>query len=166
MKEHIVVPVNEITFAMIKPDAVKAGHAGEIISIMERHFEIGDVQYVTFEKGAFARFYEEHEKKPFFLDLCSFMSSGPVFAITLIGEKAVARWRNLMGPTDPKVAGSAHIRGMFGSKDGPMMHNAVHGSDSMESALREIDWAKKYGEQSFGYGAEQLVAGPVIRVAE
>lgn len=150
MKEHVVVPKNEITFAMIKPDAVRAGCVGEIITIMERNFAIADLARVMLHDGAFAALYSQHAGKSFFPSLCLFMASGPLYLVTLEGENAVEKWRQLIGATDPKKAAPETIRGRFGSKDGPMMHNAVHGSDSQASANSEFQWAHGHVPGGFG----------------
>jgi len=131
--------MKQITLALIKPDAVLSGCAGQLITEMEQNFTIGEMHGCKWPADLVREFYSEHKDRPFFLDLIAFMVSGPIIAVSLVGDDAVARWRTLMGATDPKAADPGTIRQRFGSKDKPIMYNAVHGSDSEKSALREID---------------------------
>lgn len=134
---------SEITFALIKPDAVEAGVAGEILSMMERDFYVADVVCSRWNRKQVAEFYAEHNGKPFFDSLCDFMSSGRMYAVLLVGDDAIARWRRLMGPTDPRDSVTT-VRGKYGNKDGIIMRNAVHGSASRRDFVREselVRWA-------------------------
>ena len=126
----------EKTYAMLKPDAVAAGHIGEIISRFERAglvIERMELARVTLEQAAAN--YAEHEGKPFYDGLIRYVTSGPVVKLVLAGEGAVAIARKLMGATNPAEAIPGTIRGDFGLV---MDANVVHGSDSLESAEREI----------------------------
>ena len=126
----------EKTYAMLKPDAVAAGHIGEIISRFERAglvIERMELARVTLEQAAAN--YAEHEGKPFYDGLIRYITSGPVVKLVLAGEGAVAITRKLMGATDPAQALPGTIRGDFGLV---MDANVIHGSDSLESAEREI----------------------------
>ena len=130
--------MRETTLGIIKPDAVRNGHIGDIISIIER----SGLRIVAIQSGQMSEFgardfYSEHEGKPFFEDLVKFMSSGQSIALAIEGENAVNRWRALMGATDPSKADSMTIRGLYGNKS-VLRENAVHGSDSAESAEREL----------------------------
>ena len=126
----------ERTLAIIKPDAVFYGYAGRIVSLLAREgFRIVACKEVTLTEVQARTFYDEHSEKSFFIDLALFMTTAPVIALALRREGAVARLRRVMGETDPASATPDSIRGMFGT--GPMS-NAIHGSDSVESARREI----------------------------
>ena len=128
--------MTEKTYAMLKPDAVTAGHVGEIISRFERvglEIERMELAQVTLEQAAAN--YAEHEGKPFYEGLIRYITSGPVVKLVLVGEGAVAITRKLMGATDPAEAQPGTIRGDFGLV---MDANVIHGSDSLESAEREI----------------------------
>lgn len=124
------------TFAMIKPDAVANKSAGDIISIIEKNgFIIKNMQMRTLTSKEAEIFYAEHKGKPFFTDLVSYITSGPVIAFNLEKENAIADWRELIGTTDPAQARPGTIRKMFAESKSK---NAVHGSDSVEAASREI----------------------------
>jgi len=128
--------MSEKTYAMLKPDAVAAGRIGEIISRFEKVglvVEKMELAWVTPEQAAAN--YAEHEGKPFYEGLISYITSGPVVKMVLSGEGAVAITRKLMGATDPAQAAPGTIRGDFGLV---MDANVIHGSDSLESAEREI----------------------------
>lgn len=127
----------QYTFAIIKPDAVANGDAGRILSVMEKDFKVTDLILTTWSMEVAELFYADLAEKPFFRDLVAFMTSGPLICVNLSGEDAVARWRSVIGATDPTKAHPLSIRGLFGSKTGPMMNNAVHGSDSVLSAEYE-----------------------------
>lgn len=133
----------ETTLALIKPDAVQNRHAGMILHQMENHFAVCDVNCAIWSRSLVAQFYLEHKDRPFFGDLIEFMTMDRIYAVTLVGPNAVGRWRALMGATDPKKADADTIRGIYGSKIGPIMHNAVHGSDSQKRAFEEIDIVRK-----------------------
>lgn len=131
----------EITLALIKPDAVEDCRTGMIIHDIENFgdYMIGDVLATTWSPEFAAEFYREHKDRSFFTDLITFMSSGRLYMLTLVGPNAVRNWRNQMGATDPMKAAANSIREMYSRKDGIIMHNAVHGSDSIESAARECN---------------------------
>ena len=128
----------ERTLSIIKPDAVGKNVIGKIISRFEDnnlYLVAGKLIHLSDEMAS--SFYAEHEGKPFFNDLKKFMTSGPVFVQVLEGENAVQKNRNLMGSTNPKEAASGTIRADFANS---IDANAVHGSDSIESAKREIEY--------------------------
>ncbi len=128
----------ERTLSIIKPDAVGKNVIGKIISRFEDnnlYLVAGKLIHLSDELAS--GFYAEHEGKPFFNDLKKFMTSGPVFVQVLEGENAVQKNRDLMGSTDPKEAASGTIRADFANS---IDANAVHGSDSIESAKREIEY--------------------------
>ena len=128
----------EQTLSIIKPDAVGKNVIGKIISRFEDndlYLVAGKLIHLSDEMAS--GFYAEHEGKPFFNDLKKFMTSGPVFVQVLEGENAVQKNRDLMGSTDPKEAASGTIRADFANS---IDANAVHGSDSIESAKREIEY--------------------------
>lgn len=127
----------EMTFSIIKPNAVKKNVMGDIISHFEQNdLKIAACKLVTLSKEKCEQFYAEHKERPFFGELVSFMTSGPVMLMVLSGENAVTKNRELMGATDPAKAAPGTIRKKHGDNMG---ENAVHGSDSPESARREID---------------------------
>jgi nucleoside-diphosphate kinase len=129
-------PVPEKTYCMLKPDAVAAGRIGEIISRFERvglAIERLELASVTAEQAA--QNYAEHEGKPFYEGLIAYITSGPVVKMIISGEGAVSVCRKLMGATDPAQAAPGTIRGDFGLT---MDANVIHGSDSPQSAAREI----------------------------
>ena len=128
----------ERTLSIIKPDAVGKNVIGKIISRFEDnnlYLVAGKLIHLSDEMAS--GFYAEHEGKPFFNDLKKFMTSGPVFVQVLEGENAVQKNRDLMGSTDPKEAALGTIRADFAKS---IDANAVHGSDSIESAKREIEY--------------------------
>ncbi len=123
------------TFSMIKPDAVKDGHAGEILSIIEKAgFRIVAIKKTFLSAALAGKFYEVHTGKPFYETLCAIMSEGPIYAFILEKENAIADFRKLIGATDPEKAEEGTIRKKFAIN---MQRNAVHGSDSDENALLE-----------------------------
>jgi nucleoside-diphosphate kinase len=127
----------ERTLSIIKPDAVGKNVIGKIISRFEEnnlYLVAGKLVHLSDEMAS--GFYAEHEGKPFFNDLKKFMTSGPVFVQVLEGENAVQKNRDLMGSTNPKEAAPGTIRADFANS---IDANAVHGSDSAESAKREIE---------------------------
>jgi nucleoside-diphosphate kinase len=129
--------LNKLTFAMIKPDAVAAKHCGKIIDIIEhKGFEIMRLQKVVISTELAQVFYDVHKERPFFAELVTFVTSAPVIIMALYKENAVAEWRELIGATDPAKAADGTIRQLFGTNVG---NNAVHGSDSAETALEELD---------------------------
>lgn len=122
---------------MVKPDGVRRGLVGEVISRIERKtLHIVDLRMLVIDKELASRHYEEHREKPFFDELVSFITSGPVVAMVVEGEDSVTVLRTLMGATDPKKAAPGTIRGDFGLA---ITENIVHGSDSPESAKRELE---------------------------
>ncbi|MEZ0323609.1 MAG: nucleoside-diphosphate kinase [Hydrogenothermaceae bacterium] len=126
----------ERTLVLIKPDAVKKNVAGKIISRFEDEgFKIVALKKVKLSKEEAGRFYIVHKDRPFYNELCEFMSSGPIVAMVLEGENAISRVRQIMGATDPSKAEEGTLRKLYGSNIG---ENAVHGSDSTESAAYEI----------------------------
>lgn len=127
-----------ITFTMIKPGAVKNEHIGEILAIINKAgFHIVSLKMLRLSKESAARFYKIHEGKPFYESLVEFMSSGPIVAAILQKENAVEDYRKLIGATDPAKAEPGTIRKMFAES---IQKNAVHGSDSDESAEWEANF--------------------------
>ena len=125
------------TFFMIKPDGVKRNLIGEIISRVEKKgFQITKIKMMTITKDLAEEHYSEHKDKPFFSDLVSFITSGPVVAMQVEGENVVSQIRNLMGTTNPSDATPGSIRGDLATE---LDKNVVHGSDSDESAARELN---------------------------
>lgn len=128
----------ERTLSIIKPDAVSKNHIGDIYN----RFEAAGLKIVAarmkhLSPGEAEGFYAVHKERPFFKDLCRFMTSGPVMVSALEGENAVAKHRDIMGATDPKKAAKGTIRADFASS---IDENAVHGSDSLENAKVEISY--------------------------
>ena len=124
------------TFFMIKPDGVQRNLVGEIISRVEaKGFSITKIKMMTISKELAEQHYGEHKDKPFFNDLVSFISSGPVVAMQVEGEDVVLQIRNLMGATNPSESTPGSIRGDLATE---LDKNVVHGSDSDESAEREL----------------------------
>jgi nucleoside-diphosphate kinase len=127
----------EETLVIVKPDAVRRRLTGEIIARMERKgLRIVEMRSLRIERDLAERHYEEHRDKPFFGELVEFITSGDVVVARVVGEQAVPVVRTLMGPTDPASAPPGTIRGDFGVL---ITENLVHGSDSPESAKRELD---------------------------
>lgn len=126
------------TLSIIKPDAVKKNVIGEIISRFESNgLKLVAAKLIHLNDELASGFYAEHEGRPFFEDLKKFMTSGPVFVQVLEGENAISLNRELMGNTDPKQAAPGTIRADYANS---IDANAVHGSDSPESAVREINY--------------------------
>ena len=124
------------TVFMIKPDGVQRNLVGEIISRVEaKGFSITKIKMMTISKDLAEKHYEEHKDKPFFSDLVSFIISGPVVAMQVEGENVVVQIRNLMGATNPSESTPGSIRGDLATE---LDKNVVHGSDSDESAEREL----------------------------
>lgn len=127
----------ETTFSIIKPNAVKKNAIGAIIAKFEENgLKIAAAKLVRLTKAQCEEFYAEHKERPFFGELVSFMTSGPVMLMALTGENAITRNREIMGATDPKKAAPGTIRALYGDSVG---ENAVHGSDSAASAERELN---------------------------
>jgi nucleoside-diphosphate kinase len=121
---------------IIKPDAVAAGHVGEIISRLEREgFRILGVKRLHLSQAQAQKFYEVHAQRPFYASLVAFMTSGPVWVLALERDNAVAHLRQVMGATDPAQAAPGTLRALFGSS---IERNAIHGSDSRENAAIEL----------------------------
>jgi nucleoside-diphosphate kinase len=128
------------TLVLLKPDAVKRGQVGEIVRRIEaKGYGLVALELRTATPEVLAEHYAEHEGKPFYQPLVDFMLSGPVVAIVLEGERCIEGFRSLAGATDPTAAAPGTIRGDLGRDWGlKVQQNLVHGSDSPESAEREI----------------------------
>jgi nucleoside-diphosphate kinase len=126
----------ERTLVLIKPDAVRRGLAGDILGRFEqRGLELREARLLTVDRALAEEHYAEHAEKPFYGELVDFITSGPTLALVLEGEGAIATVRTTMGATNPADAGPGTIRGDLALS---MPDNLVHGSDSPESAAREI----------------------------
>jgi nucleoside-diphosphate kinase len=124
------------TLSIVKPNAVNNHHIGEIITMFEEeNLRIAGMKLVKINPEKAKVFYEEHEQKPFFNELITFITSGPVVLIVLEGKNAIEHNRTIMGATDPAKAAEGTIRNLYAES---MQANAVHGSDSETSARREI----------------------------
>ena len=124
------------TLLIIKPDAMRRGLAGEIISRLEgKGLRIEAMRVVQIDRELAQRHYAEHSEKPFFVELVEFITSGDVIVAKVTGPEAISVLRALMGATDPAKADPGTIRGDFGKE---ITQNLVHGSDSPESAQREL----------------------------
>lgn len=127
---------HEKTLAIIKPDALEQKNTGNIISLIEKNgLSITAMKLHHLSEEEARSFYSVHTGKPFFEPLITFMTSGPCIPMVLEGENALEGWRCLMGSTDPAEAPEGTLRKLYGST---VRHNAVHGSDSPETALNEI----------------------------
>ena len=130
--------MSDLTFGIIKPDAVRGGKAGHIIQrIIDDGFKIRALKMLQMTLREAEGFYAVHRERPFFAGLTEFMSSAPCVVIVLEKEGAVKAWRDLMGATDPAKADDRTLRKEFGASVG---ENAVHGSDSEENAATEISY--------------------------
>ena len=128
----------ERTFSMIKPDAVAAGQAGEIIAMIQKAgFKIRGLRMTRLTEPQASAFYAVHRERPFYRDLVKYMISGPVYVAALERSNAVAHLRKVMGATDPKKADRGTIRAEYGES---IEQNAIHGSDSDENARVEINF--------------------------
>jgi len=128
----------EHTLSIIKPDAVERNLTEEIKSIFTKNgLKIINSKKIHISKEEAAEFYKVHQSKPFYNDLCAYLSSGPIFVMVLEGEEAVAKNRKLMGATNPKDAEPNTIRKLYGIS---IDKNSVHGSDSVENAKIEINF--------------------------
>ena len=124
------------TFFMVKPDGVKKNIVGKVIDRVEQEgFKITKMKMMIISTALAEQHYGEHKDKPFFQDLVSFITSGPVVAMEVEGDNAVSEIRRIMGATNPADAEPGTIRADFGTK---LEENVVHGSDSHESAQREL----------------------------
>ncbi len=132
--------MTERSLVLIKPDGFGRGLTGEVLARIERKgYRLAGLQILTPTREALAEHYAEHLGKPFYEPLVDFMSSGPVTAVVIEGERCIEGFRSLAGATDPTKAAPGSIRGDFGRDWGkPVQENIVHGSDSPESAAREI----------------------------
>jgi nucleoside-diphosphate kinase len=128
----------EQTFAIIKPDAVAAGHTGQIVSMIEKAgFRIRGMKMARLSRQQAEGFYEIHREKPFFGGLVTFMTEGPVVTMVLERDNAIKHWREVMGATNPEKAAEGTIRKKFAKN---IERNAVHGSDAPETAAVEISF--------------------------
>jgi len=128
----------ERTFAIIKPDAVGRGLQGEILSrIHKAGFKIMAIKSMRLTKDEAGGFYAVHKERPFFGELTTFMSSGKIFAMVLEADGAIAKWRDIMGATDPKKAAPGTIRHDLGTS---ISDNCTHGSDAPDTAAFEISY--------------------------
>ncbi len=128
----------EQTLSIIKPDAVERNLVNEIKEIfLKNNLIIKDSKKIHITKEEAAEFYKVHQSKPFYNDLCTYLSSGPIVVMILEGENAILNNRKLMGSTNPKDAEEKTIRKLYGIS---IDKNSVHGSDSMENAKKEIEF--------------------------
>lgn len=128
--------MSERTLVLIKPDGVQRGLVGEVLSRIERKgFTLVALQMRTLEREIAEQHYGEHKDKPFFADLVDFITGGPLVAAVIEGPEAIASWRTMMGATNPANAAPGTIRGDLATET---QMNVTHGSDSPESAAREI----------------------------
>ena len=126
----------ESTLLIVKPDGVLRGLTGEVLRRVEaKGLRIAEMRMMRIDRALAEEHYAEHRERPFFDDLVTFITSGPVVVARIEGEGAIDVWRAMMGPTDPATAPSGTIRGDFGLVIG---ENIVHGSDSATSAEREL----------------------------
>ncbi len=130
----------EETLVLIKPDGVARGLTGEILRRIEaKGYSLVDIQHVDADRDLLSKHYEEHVGKPFYEPLVEFMESGPIVAIRIAGDRVIEGFRSLAGTTDPTTAAPGTIRGDLGRDWGlKVQQNLVHGSDSPESAAREL----------------------------
>ena len=128
----------ERTFAIIKPDAVRKGYAGRILSRIEQAgFRVCALRMIHMSKREAEGFYYVHKERPFFGGLTDFMSSGPCIVMCLEAPDAIKKWRDLMGATDPAKAAEGTMRKEFGAS---IDNNATHGSDAPETAAFELGY--------------------------
>ena len=129
---------NQKTLSIIKPDAVKAGNVDEINLVIENSgLKILEKKELKLSKEEAQQFYAVHSDKPFYKELCEFMPSGPIIVQMLEGENAIELYRKVMGATNPEEAEENTIRKKFATS---IQENAVHGSDSVDNALKEINF--------------------------
>ncbi len=130
--------MSDLTFGIIKPDAVAANNSGNIIQrVLDSGFKVRGLKLLHLSEKQAEGFYAVHSERPFFRSLVQFMTSGPVVVMALEKENAVPEWRALMGPTNSKEAPAGTLRGDFGTD---IERNAVHGSDSKENAAIEVSY--------------------------
>ena len=128
--------MTERTLVLIKPDGVQRGLVGEVLSRIERKgFAVIALEMRTLERAVAEEHYGEHQDKPFFADLVDFITGGPLVAAVIEGPESIASWRSMMGATNPAAAAPGTIRGDLATET---QMNVTHGSDSPESAAREI----------------------------
>jgi len=130
----------EETLVLVKPDGVARNLSGEILRRIEaKGYQLVDIKLIDADRELLAQHYAEHEGKPFYEPLLEFMQSGPIVAIRIAGERVIEGFRSLAGTTDPTTATPGTIRGDLGRDWGlKVQQNLVHGSDSPESAAREL----------------------------
>jgi nucleoside-diphosphate kinase len=130
--------MSQRTFSIIKPDAFAAGNSGAILALIDKAgFKIVSLKKLHLSVNQAQGFYAVHKERPFFADLCTFMASGPIIAMVLEKDNAIADLRKLMGATDPAKADAGTIRKLFAKSIG---ENAIHGSDAPETAAFEIGY--------------------------
>lgn len=128
--------MSERTLVLVKPDAVRRGLVGEVITRLERKgMTLVAISMRTLDRDIAEEHYAEHREKPFFGDLVAFITSGPLVAIVAEGPRVVEAWRTMMGVTDPVKSGPGSLRGDYALVT---TENLVHGSDSAQSAVREV----------------------------
>ena len=126
----------ERTLAIVKPDAVAKGNTGNVVAMIQAAgLKVLGLRMTRLSLQQAQAFYAVHSARPFYGELTAFMSSGPVVVLALEGDGAIARWRDLMGPTDSRKAGPETVRGRYGTD---LQFNAVHGSDAVETAAVEV----------------------------
>ena len=135
---------------MIKPDAVSKNYIGGIIKLMEEAgLKVVAAKMLRLDRAQAEGFYDVHKERPFFNDLCGFMTSGPIMVMILEGEDAVNTYRSLMGATNSAEAAEGTIRNAYGAN---IERNAVHGSDSPENAVIEINYYfNEYEQHGLGW---------------
>lgn len=128
--------MSERTLVLVKPDGVARGLVGEVLKRIEtKGFRLVALELRTLDRATAEQHYGEHADKPFFKDLVDFISGGPLVAAVIEGNEAIAAWRTMMGATNPANAAMGTVRGDLATE---MQNNVSHGSDSLESAAREI----------------------------
>ena len=138
MQPKIKNMTTNITFTMLKPDAVEANNIGPILAMINKAgFTIKAMKYLRLSKEQAGNFYAVHKERPFYGELVDYMSSGPIVAVVLQKNNAVAEFRTLIGATDPTKADEGTIRKLFAKS---IAANAVHGSDSDENAANEANF--------------------------
>jgi nucleoside-diphosphate kinase len=126
----------EQTLAILKPDSVRRNLIGQILTQIEASgLNIRALRRLALSRKQAEAFYDVHKERPFYVSLCDYMTSGPVVVAVLEGERAIERWRELMGATDPAKAAEGTIRKKFGQN---IEQNATHGADAKETAAREV----------------------------
>lgn len=140
------MPTGNKTLAIIKPDAVAAGNAGAILSLIEKNgFKVKALRMQHLTRPEAEGFYAVHKGKGFYDELVAFMTEGPVVLLALQKENAVQNWRDVMGATNPEKAAAGTVRKLYGTNIG---RNAAHGSDSDENAAIELAWFFRASEMA------------------